>query len=667
MGSRLDLRHTGETADLSVTFQDPTDGAVGLVEIITNGAEIIAQQTLSTASGTLSFSLPPESGYYFLRITQPDGDLAVTAPIWIDGEETLGITSLTCEAAPPVQNEPVHLAMKLVNGESADFLVESLEILADGALVAEDTGLPSIPAQSTLSHSLTVSFGSVGLTRITVRLSGTLEGSPRCFEASLELNFRQSGQTTAIFVDGSHGNAGLTQLNRLKAMALEETIRLSVETAEASAGTLKDCRFFLVSAPSQPFSDAFLSAAAEFAGFGGSLILCGQADTEEDAPHSAPELNRLLEAIGSGIRLNTDTARDPVNNGGSSVLLNSDRIDRSLSWCAGISGNQVYRAAYSCTVTPGGGTPVVTGRSTTVSSAGSAGDVTLLACESLSGGGTVFVAGSLFLSDENLAQPETIWDEPYANRSIARNLLGIGEETLPLSTIQEARQGRQNELFRVRGYVTAGTSNPYNTFPDTLYLQDDTGGIAVVPFSGVSIQQGTPVEITGFSGTQDGSRILKLSTWEVLEGDLYQYQPLTGNWETLLDTGLNGGRFLQVEGSCHEIHCREDDTLAGCLLVDEQGNTALVRIEDQIRNGSDGDNTLHRTIRKGRTVRAMGLLHTDEYGDTVVRVRNCEEVVWVPPRNYRNPLTADGPVLFFLLLMGSSFAGLYLLLHQKRT
>ena len=663
MGSRLDLRHIGETADLSVTLRDPTDSAIGLTEVITNFGEAITQQTLSAASGTLTFSLPPESGYYFLRITQPDGDQAVTAPIWVDAEEELGITSLSCETTVPVQNEPIRLALTVTNGESAEFLVDSLDVLADGVPVLTDHSLTAIPARQNVSHVFTASLNCAGLTNLTVRLSGRLEGSPRSLEASLGLNFRQSEQVTAIMADGSHGNVGLEHLNLLKTMATEDSIRFTVAETSLSAEQLKDCRFLLVTPPTQPFSDAFLAAAAEFAGFGGSLILCGQSDREDGA---VSELNRLLAAIGSGIRINRDTVLDPVNNAGSSRL-NSDLLDLSQPWCQGISRDQVYRVISGCTITPGSGVSLVTGRRTTASSEDpETEDVTLLACEPLCGGGTVFAAGSLFLSDDCLAEPANIWDEPYANRNLARNLLNIGGDPIPLSTIQDVRLGAENGLFRIRGYVTAGTANPYNRFPDTLYLQDDTGGIAVSPFPDNSIGEGTPVEITGYARTQNGSRILKISSWEVLDSSCYQYQAMTGPWTTLLDPGKNENRLVCVEGKCLEVYCREDNSLAGCLLEDSQGNTAIVKIEDYIENGSDGENRLHKTIRKNRTVRAAGLLHRDEYGDTVIRVRNCEEVSWVLPRNYQNPKTGDISVLSFLLLMSGSLAGICLLIRRKR-
>lgn len=668
MGSQLDLQHIGETADVSVTLHDPTDNAIGLVEIITNDSLVTAQQTLDAASGTLTFSLPPEAGYYFLRITQPDGDLAVTAPIWVDAGADLGITDFFCETSVPVRNEPVSLTLVLHNRETVDFLVESVELLADDSCVTTASSLTCVPADSSLPHEMTVSFDCAGLTQITARVKGTLSGSQHIFEASVDLNFRQSDQVTAILVDGSHGNAGLEELNILRQMAMDENIRLTVADAGISPDLLEDCRFLLVTAPSQPFSDDFLAAAAEFSGFGGSIVLCGQSAEKDADVSGAAELNRLLSAIGSSLGIYSDTVLDPVTNNGSSDLLNSDEINLSLDWCAGISPNQVYRVSSGATVSAGNGTAIVTGRSTTVSSSGSSGGVALMACEPLSGGGTVFAAGSLFLADENMEEAKNIWDEPYANRLIAGNLLGIGGPVTPLSTIALARAGAKSQLFRIQGYVTAGNSNPYNTFPDTLYLQDETGGIAVTPFPDTSIQQGTPVEITGYAGSKNGNRILKLSSWRILEDPMYQYQPLTGSWDTLLDQDANGGRLIQVEGTCQEIYCREDDTLSGCLLTDSQGNKITVTVEDRIFNGSDGGNELHKSIRRNRTVRAMGLLHVDDYGNAVIRVRNCEEVVYVPPLKVltTNPKTRDRflPVACSLAVL--SLAGLLLLKRRKK-
>lgn len=661
MGSQLELADMGETLELSVTLSDPTDDAIGTVEVITNGGATLKSQYLAESSGTLAFSLPAAPGYYFLKVTQPDGNAALTAPVWVeDGTRELAITAFSCTTAQPVQNEPVAVTLEISNTHREDFQIQALEILADGYPVSADTGLTAVPARSTVTHDTSFFCDSVGMTEIMLRITGTL-GADRCtLEEQLMLSFQQSAMVTAIGVDGSHGNAGLDSLTRLKEQAGTEHIEVAVLTQEAVASQLERYRFFLVSAPTEPFSADFLNAIADFLSFGGSLVVCGQGND----PAGTAELNRLLDYVGSDLRIRDDLVTDDINNGGSPGEIYTDAINVESPWCGGISENQIYRQIAGASVT--GGDWLVKGRPTTTSSLGTAEPV-LLASEETAGGGTIFVAGTLFCEDGSMEEPNNIWDEPYANYTIAHNLLSIGGESVALSTIRQARQGAEDALFRVRGYVTAGTSNPYNTFPETIYVQDDTGGIAVIPYTGEAIQQGTAVEITGYAGQSGGNRILKPSRWKLLEDDGYVYEPREGDWGDLLDPDLCGGMLIQVEGTCLEVYAREDGTLAGCLLQDSRNRLARVKIEDYIGNGSDGGNDLQKTIRKGRTVRAMGLLHIDEYGDTVIRVRNCEEVVWVPPLHLAltNPKTGD-TVFLPVLPMAVSLAALLMLKKRPR-
>ena len=72
------------------------------------------------------------------------------------------------------------------------------------------------------------------------------------------------------------------------------------------------------------------------------------------------------------------------------------------------------------------------------------------------------------------------------------------------------------------------------------------------------------------------------------------------------------------------------------------GDLATVVVEDGIGSGAYGTNELAEEVKNTRCVRAMGLLHIDEYGQPVLRVRNCDEVAYVPPRrDPSNPGTGD--------------------------
>ena len=63
----------------------------------------------------------------------------------------------------------------------------------------------------------------------------------------------------------------------------------------------------------------------------------------------------------------------------------------------------------------------------------------------------------------------------------------------------------------------------------------------------------------------------------------------------------------------------------------------------------------------------MGLLHVNENGETVIRVRNCEEVVWIPPGTYLNPKTGSLQPMLPGICMMISLSLLFLLSRKRRT
>ena len=70
------------------------------------------------------------------------------------------------------------------------------------------------------------------------------------------------------------------------------------------------------------------------------------------------------------------------------------------------------------------------------------------------------------------------------NQGIVEALLKIERAAYPeLVTIGEMRSGKDGEVYHIRGWATSGTSQPGNSFSNTIYLQDDTGGVALVPFT----------------------------------------------------------------------------------------------------------------------------------------------------------------------------------------
>jgi hypothetical protein len=212
-----------------------------------------------------------------------------------------------------------------------------------------------------------------------------------------------------------------------------------------------------------------------------------------------------------------------------------------------------------------------------------------------------------------------------------------------LVPVGDVRSGRLGEAYRIRGYVTAGTSNSYNTFPGSIYLQDDSGGMEITDFHTEGIQVGTPMEIEGILRSAGGNLVLAMTDYEILEETYYRHVPETMLHEEAMDYETYGGQLMQIEGHVVSLTRTADNLgVARFTLRDIHGDLATVMVEDGIGSGAYGTNELVSEVRQSSTVRAMGLLHVDEFGTPVLRVRNCDEVVYVPPvYDPSNPKTGD--------------------------
>lgn len=671
MGSRLARRNVGETLTLNVKLHDPTD-VVGTVEVIVHGGEVLAAQAVDANSGELSFAVPGDYSYYYLRVTQPDGDTAVTAPIWLEGEAGVEISGFVCNTNVPIQGQPVDLALTISNQDTADLLVEKIDFSIGGVVFHRTTDIPAVPAGGTAEYTCSPVLNRLGVTEITVTVTGTLEGNAETCEKNLTISLRKDDMVNDILVDTAHGNAGVDQLTKLELLAADNRVSMTVAAVPITEEMLADAGILLIQAPTAAFSEEFVETAGEFVKYGGTLILCGRSDSQDGDVHTAAELNRILSAAGATMTFRDDEAQDAVHNGGENTDLFPAIINRDAPWCAGVSENQVYRHTRGCTIDPGSGTWLVKGHDTT-GSADTDGDglsttgaaPVLLAWEKTAGGGRIFAAGSLFLLEEELAEPKSIWDEPYANRTILGTILGAAQVELPLNTIESVRTGEKGRVCRIRGYVTAGTAKEGNRFPDRLYLQDDTGGIGVAPFAQEGISVGTPMEVTGYLDAEGKNKVFRVISFQVLDSAAYRYLGLTGQYREVMDNSLHGGRLVQVEGIVERIQLTEEGILSQIILRDEHKNYATVLVESDIFSGSTGKNELAEEIQEGEEIRALGILHMHTDGTSVVRVRNCDEVVVIDPwpytpdkvykvRDRTNPHTGDGIGLYLGTLLLSA-------------
>ena len=648
-----------ESAAVTVFLSDPTDEAIGNVEVVTDGGAVLVSEYVETPSQVLELSASCGHSYYYLRITQPDGDVAVTAPVWMDGYDDIGIESFTSDTLAPARDEEIGLTVELYNDESVDFAVESLSLYADETLVSTVSDLGEVAGMSTLDYTFSYAHPEPGMTEFRVEAVGSVNGEKRIYEKTLSLSFHVPEQVKRIAVDASHGNSGVDKLNRLKAIAAKVNIAVDILDGELP----ENSDLLLITAPSKPCDEEFVEKVRTFVENGGTVILCGQSDMDDRNLHTSGELNRLLEAMGATVCLNDDTA--------SSISTNVFNPDSGLT--KSLTQEQTYTQRAGCTVNPGNGTWLVKSRSVDANGQDAGKGAVLLAFEELPGSGKVYVSGGLFLSDDAMKEPDNIWKPVSGNQGIAEALLKIERAAYPeLVTIGEMRSGKAGEIYHIRGWATSGTSHPGNTFSKTIYLQDDTGGVALVPFTGENIEVGTPIEVVGRKEIRGGNVVLKIIDYDKkLDEPLYNYTPETTPNEDAMDYDANGGRLMQVEGRVTDVtYSVGGKGVSRITLKDGNGDLAEILIENGIVSGADGKNNLASQVKRGRTVRAIGILHLDGNGTPVLRVRNCDEVVYVPPvpvslGSRRNPRTGD-LIWIAVGVMALSGIGLAVLLKKRK-
>lgn len=663
-----------ESAAVTVFLSDPTDEAIGNVEVVTDGGAVLVSEYVETPSQVLELPASGGRSYYYLRITQPDGDVAVTAPVWMDGYDDIGIERFASSTAAPARDEEIGLTVELYNDESVEFDLDALSLYADETLVSTVSDLGEVAGMSTLDYTFSYAHPELGVTEFRVEAVGSVNGEKRIYEKTLSLSFRVPTQVKHISVDDSHDNSGTGKLNRLAEIAAQNSI--SVKKFETELP--KDSDILLITAPAKPFDEEFVEKVRTFVENGGTVILCGQADKG----HTSGEMNKLLEAMGATVRLNDDAAWDEENNSGTPDAVSANVFNPGGDLTKSLKPEQTYTQRAGCTVNPGNGTWLVKGRDTThgidadTDGQDTGENAVLLACEELANGGKVYVSGGLFLADDAMKEPDNIWKPVSGNQRIVEALLKIERAAYPeLVTIGEMRSGKAGEVYHIRGWATSGTSHPGNTFSKTIYLQDDTGGVALVPFTKKEkekdIEVGTPIEVVGRKEIRGGNVVLKIIDYEVQDEPLYNYTPETSSNKDAMDYDANGGRLMQVEGKVTEVTYTDDRKVVSRItLKDGNGDLAEILIEDNIVSGATEKNDLASQVKKGRTVRAIGILHLDSDGTPVLRVRNCDEVVYVPPvpvslGSRRNPRTGD-LIWIAVGVMVLSGIGLAVLLKKRK-
>ena len=343
------LTEVPEKLNIHVTVNDPdASDTITKVEVIVNSGKTAYtwDDPAVLATGDLSVTLDPDYSYYYIRVTQGDGDLAVTAPVWVGETLKLGISDVTCGTSTPVTGEAMTVTTTLFNSESTDAKIKSITYAVGSQVLASATDVGTVPASGTLALSYDVSFDTARVYKVTATVVLEQDGKEYVFTKDITLDVQNADDLVYIGIDASHYNEYVAgnykdSMGNFGSLAGQYSVRtVELKTSDELIAACSNPKFkaLILTAPSRRLADAQtdprtysaqeLAAIAAFNAGGGTVILAGWSDNYENydviqnnpaIKHMAATQNEVLQALGSSLRISDDATYDDVRSAADGV------------------------------------------------------------------------------------------------------------------------------------------------------------------------------------------------------------------------------------------------------------------------------------------------------------------------------------------------------------
>ena len=335
--------------NLEVTVNDPdASDSIAKVEVVANSGKVAYtwDNAAQLRSGKLSATLDPSYSYYFIRVTQKDGDLAVTSPVWVGESLKLGISNMACGTATPVTDEELTLTTTFFNSEDSDATIKSLTYSIGGTVIGTDKTGYTLAKSSTLD--VPFKYTPTAARVFTVQVTAVVEqgNNEYTFTKTVGLDVLNADSLVYIGIDASHYNEyvsgnykdSMGNFGNLAADHSVRTVQLNTGADLIAACSNPKYKALILTAPSRrladaqtnpkTYSDAELKALADFNAAGGTVILAGWSDNYENyeviqknpaIKHMAETQNDVLKALGSSLRISDDATYDDVRSAADGV------------------------------------------------------------------------------------------------------------------------------------------------------------------------------------------------------------------------------------------------------------------------------------------------------------------------------------------------------------
>ena len=346
MGSIIDVP---EKLNFEISFNDPdrTD-SIAKVELVVNSGKVAYtwDSAADLTKGSVSVELAPEYTYYFVRVTEGDGDLAVTAPVWVGESLKLGISKAECGTSTPVTDEELTITTTFFNSEAKPATIKSITYAIGSETIGTDTTGYTLAASST--QDVEFKYTPTKARIMTVKITAVIEqdGKEYTFTKDVTLDVLDASKLVYIGIDASHYNEYVAgnykdSMGNFGELAAAYSVRtVTLKTSEeliAACGNPK-YKAIILTAPSRrleaaqkdpkTYSEDELNALKTFNDNGGMVILAGWSDNYENydviqnnpaIKHMAATQNEVLAKLGSSLRISDDATYDDVRSAADGV------------------------------------------------------------------------------------------------------------------------------------------------------------------------------------------------------------------------------------------------------------------------------------------------------------------------------------------------------------
>ena len=337
MGSIIDVP---EKLNFEISFNDPdrTD-SIAKVELVVNSGKVAYtwDSAADLTKGSVSVELAPEYTYYFVRVTEGDGDLAVTAPVWVGESLKLGISKAECGTSTPVTDEELTITTTFFNSEAKPATIKSITYAIGSETIGTDTTGYTLAASST--QDVEFKYTPTKARIMTVKITAVIEqdGKEYTFTKDVTLDVVDASKLVYIGIDASHYNEYVAgnykdSMGNFGELAAEYSVRtVTLKTSEELIAACSNPKYkaLILTAPSRrleaaqkdpkTYSEAELNAIKAFNAAGGMVVLAGWSDNYENydviqknpaIKHMAATQNEVLAELGSSLRISDDATYD---------------------------------------------------------------------------------------------------------------------------------------------------------------------------------------------------------------------------------------------------------------------------------------------------------------------------------------------------------------------